>query len=283
MEQKPRVHIIATGGTIAGTAGDASATVGYKAGELTVDQLIGSVPGLKDLAELTGAVVAMAKDLIVMDNKVYYRAPEGGFQRVSILHRMCPDRYLDPLCFDEDSPCGVPHLMEVFSSGHIAILNAPGCSIAEDRGLYCFIPAMIRYYLDEEPLLPNVPSYLPWYPDQKEYIFSHMEQLFFKDVASDQRIGALRGSNLSPEQRQQFVRAIEADPRRFIAQEILDVAQQPVLTADGGTAQARCDLRAYTIHSDSIRVWMGGLSRFTLHQPDGTAEIGFKDTWVMAE
>ena len=103
------------------------------------------------LANLTGAVVAMADDLIVMDNKVYYRAPEGGFQRVSIIHRLALDRMLDPLCFDENTPCGIPHLMEVYCAGNIAIINAPGCSVAEDRGLFCFIPAMIRYYLDEEP------------------------------------------------------------------------------------------------------------------------------------
>ena len=122
------------------------------------------------MAKLTGAVVAEAEQLIVMDNKVYYQAPEGGFQRVAIIHRLALDSMLDPLCFDEDSPCGVPHLMEAYCAGHIAIINAPGCSLAEDRGLHYFIPAMIRYYLDEEPILPNVPTFVPWYPDQKNYV-----------------------------------------------------------------------------------------------------------------
>ena len=235
------------------------------------------------LASLTGAVVAAAEELIVMDNKVYYRAPGGGFQRVAILHRMAMDRMLDPLCFDEKTPCGVPHLMEVYAAGNIAILNAPGCGLAEDRGLYAFIPAMIRYYLDEEPLLPNVPTYLPWYPEQKDYILSHMDRLFFKDVAGDRRTAAIRGNILSAGQRKQLALAIEADPRRFMAQEILNVEKLPVTGENGSTIPARCDFRAYTVHSDSIRVWMGGLSRFTVHNTDGSASVGFKDTWVMAE
>ena len=236
---------------------------------------------LQYMAKLTGAVSATADELIVMDNKVYYRSPEGGFQRVSILHRMTPDRSLDPLCFD-DLSWGIPHLMEVYCARNIAILNAPGCSAAEDRGLYCFIPDMIRYYLGEEPLLKNVPTYLPWYPDQRDYILSHMDRLFFKDVASDRRTAAIRGSSLTEQQRRELAEAIEADPRRFIAQEILTVERLPICMPEGKTAGARCDLRLYTVHSDSIRVWMGGLSRFTLHGEQG-ADVGFKDTWVMAE
>ena len=235
------------------------------------------------MAALTGAVVAMADDLIVMDNKVYYRAPEGGFQRVSIIHRLALDRMLDPLCFDEKTPCGIPHLMEVYCAGNIAILNAPGCSVAEDRGLFCFIPAMIRYYLDEEPLLPNVPTYLPWYPDQRDYVLRHMDKLIFKDVGSDRRMGATWGRDLTESQRKDLAAQIQANPRRFIAQEIMDVERLPVTAPDGNTYQARCDFRAYTVHSDSIRVWMGGLSRFTVHRADGTPVSSFKDTWVMAE
>ena len=238
---------------------------------------------LQYLASLTGAVVAGAEDLITMDNKIYYRARRGGFKRVAILHRMFQDRKLDPLCFDETSVCGVPHLMEVYMAGNVAVINAPGCALAEDRGLYAFIPAMIRYYLDEEPLLPNVPTYLPWYPDQRDYILEHLDQLFIKDVSGDMRNAAIRGTILSPSQRKDLSAAIEADPRRYIAQEILAVEKLPVRTSKGELVPARCDFRAYTVHSDSIRVWMGGLSRFTVHNPDGSADVGFKDTWVMAE
>lgn len=238
---------------------------------------------LQYMADLTGAVVAVADQLIVMDNKVYYRNPEGGFQRVSILHRLAPDRMLDPLCFDEETPCGIPHLMEVYCAGNIAIINAPGCSVAEDRGLGCFVPEMIRYYLDEEPILKNVPSYLPWYPDQREYVLEHMDKLIFKEVGSDRRTGAIWGRALSTQQREELAAQISAAPRRFIAQEILEAERLPVTAPDGQHEQARCDFRAYTVHSDSIRVWMGGLSRFTVRRSDGTAISGFKDTWVMAE
>jgi uncharacterized circularly permuted ATP-grasp superfamily protein len=235
------------------------------------------------MAALTGAVVAAADELIVMDNKVYYRSPVGGFQRVSIIHRLALDRMLDPLCFDEETPCGIPHLMEVYCAGNIAIINAPGCSVAEDRGLSCFIPAMIRYYLDEEPLLASVPSYLPWYPDQRDYILTHMDSLIFKEVGSDRRVGAIFGRDLTVQQKAELTQRIQDTPRRYIAQEILDVETLPVVSPDGQRYDARCDFRAYTVHSDSIRVWMGGLSRFTVKKPDGTHVSGFKDTWVMSE
>jgi uncharacterized circularly permuted ATP-grasp superfamily protein len=236
------------------------------------------------MARLTGAVVALAEELIVMDNRVYYRAPEGGFQRVSIIHRLTPDSTLDPLCFDADSLCGIPHLMEVYCSGKIAILNAPGCSVAEDRGLSCFIPQMIRYYLDEMPILKEVPTYLPWYPDQQDYVLSHMDSLIFKSVGSDRRSGAVFGAKLSQEEREALAQEIQHDPRRYIAQEEIDVEQLQVLRSDGvSTKPARCDFRAYTVHSDSIRVWMGGLTRFTVTTSAGKPLSGFKDTWVMSE
>lgn len=236
------------------------------------------------MASLTGAVVAVADELIVMDNKVYYRSPAGGFQKVSILHRLALDGMLDPLCFDESTPCGIPHLMEVYCAGKIAIINAPGCSVAEDRGLACFIPAMIRYYLDEEPILPGIPTYLPWYPEQREYVLSNMDSLIFKEVGSDRRTGAIYGKNLSETEKASLAMRIIRSPRKFIAQEIIEVEKLPVLSSDGtSTVPARCDFRAYTVHSDSLRVWMGGLSRFTVTDSQGKPVSGFKDTWVMSE
>ena len=239
---------------------------------------------LRYMASLTGGVVATADELIVMDNKVWFRSPEGGFQKVSILHRSALDSMLDPLCFDRDSLCGVPHLMEVYGAGRIAIVNAPGCSVAEDRGLRYFIPAMIRYYLDEEPILHNIPTYLPWYPQQREYVLSHMDSLIFKEVDSFRRVGAIYGRDLSEKERAALAVELLTRPRKYIAQEIIDVEQLPVLRSDGvSTKPARCDFRAYTVHSDSLRVWMGGLSRFTVENKHGEAVSGFKDTWVMSK
>ena len=236
------------------------------------------------MASLTGAVVATADQLIVMDNKVYYRSPEGGFQKVSILHRSALDSMLDPLCFDRESPCGIPHLMEVYGAGRIAIINAPGCSVAEDRGLRYFIPSMIRYYLDEEPILKNTPTYLPWYTEQRDFILSHMDRLVFKEVGSDRRTGAIYGKNLSETEKAALAVDIFRQPRRYIAQEIIEARQLPVLRSDGvSTKPARCVFRAYTVHSDSLRVWMGGLSRFTVINKEGNHISGFKDTWVMSK
>lgn len=239
---------------------------------------------LNYMAALSGATVATTRQLIVMDNKVYYRAPEGGFQRVSIIHRLSPDDVLDPLCFDNSALCGIPHLMEVYSAGHIAIINAPGCALAEDRGLSCFIPEMIRYYLGEDPILPNVPTYLPWYEEQRDYILTNMKKLIFKDVSSKRRVGAIFGSTLSEKQLDALRQSILQNPRRYIAQEQMKVKSVEVLRTDGvSTKPARCDFRAYTVHSNSIRVWMGGLSRFTVTTSSGTPLSGFKDTWVMSE
>lgn len=236
------------------------------------------------MASLTGAVVATADQLIVMDNKVWYRSPEGGFQKVSILHRSALDTMLDPLCFDKDSPCGIPHLMEVYCAGRIAIINAPGCSIAEDRGIRYFIPAMIRYYLDEEPILQNTPTYLPWYSQQREYVLTHMDSLVFKEVSSDRRVGAIYGRDMTEKEKAALAVDILKYPRKYIAQEIIETEELPVLRSDGVSQKpARCDFRAYTVHSDSIRVWMGGLSRFTVINKHGTSISGFKDTWVMSK
>lgn len=238
---------------------------------------------LQYIADLTGAVVSPAERLVVMDNRVYYRAPEGGFQKVSILHRLVPDSSLDPLCFDPDTLYGIPHLMEVYSAGNIAIINAPGCSVVEDRGLNALVPEMIRYYLDEEPILPSVPTYLPWYPETREYILDHLDSLIIKEAASTSRIGAIVPAALSPAERAELVRQIELSPRNYIAQAIMDVETLPVLQPDGTTTEAHCDFRAYTVHSDSIRVWMGGVTRFSVHTPTNERVSGFKDTWVMSK
>ena len=237
---------------------------------------------LRYIAELTGAVVADPTRLIVMDNRVYYRAPEGGFKKVSILHRLVPDRKLDPLCFDMDTEFGIPHLMEVYASGNIAIINAPGCSVAEDQGLSAMVPLMIRYYLDEDPILPMVPTYLPWYSDQMHYIEDHFNNLVIKEVASDRRHGAVYPSKLSEEKRSELLNQLRLNPRYYIAQEVIEVEELPVLSG-AETTLARCDFRAYTVHSDSLRVWMGGLTRFTVKNPDGSPMSGFKDTLVMSK
>ena len=207
---------------------------------------------LNYLASLTGAVVASAEELITMDNKIYYRSRRGGFQRVAILHRMFPDQKLDPLCFDETSSCGIPHLMEVYVAGNVAVVNAPGCALAEDRGLYAFVPDMIRYYLDEEPLLPNVPTYLPWYPEQRDYILEHLDSLIIKDVSGDWRSAAVRGVILSPAQRKELSAAIETDPRRYIAQEIMPVEKVPVYTPRGETVPARIPSQEGVFDSKNI-------------------------------
>lgn len=240
---------------------------------------------LNYLAELTGAAVAAPEDLTVMEDAVYYRSPEGGgFQKVSVIHRQVHDNDLDPLVFDVSSTMGVPHLMEAYRRGRVAIVNAPGCGIADDRGLNYFVPQMIRYYLDEEPILPNVPTWLPWYDEQRKYIMEHIDDLLIKDISGDLSQGAVRVSTLTAQARNAVKEKLLRYPRRYVAQQIMDIATEPVLSADGTTQlQARTDLRCFTVHSDSIRVWMGGLGRFSLTDENGQYRSGFKDAWVLSE
>ena len=132
--------------------------------------------------------------------------------------------------------------------------------------------------------MPNVPTFLPWYADQKKYVLEHMDSLIFKDVSSDRRAGAVYGDTLTTEEKRQLARRINKEPRRYIAQNQIEVETQPVLGEDGvSTSEAKCDFRAYTVHSDSLRVWMGGLSRFTVKDSQGQPVSGFKDTWVMSK
>lgn len=240
---------------------------------------------LRYLAELTGAVLAAPEDLTVMEDAVYYRSPEGGgYQKVSVIHRQVADAQLDPLVFDVDSTQGVPHLMEAYRRGKVAIVNAPGCGIADDKGLNYFVPQMIRYYLDEEPILPNVPTWLPWYSDQRKYILDHIDELIIKDITGDPSKSSIRTSELTAQARNAIKEKLLRYPRRYIAQQTMDIETAPVLDADGVTRHpARTDLRCYTVHCDSIRVWMGGLGRFSRIDEQGQYISGFKDAWVMSE
>jgi uncharacterized circularly permuted ATP-grasp superfamily protein len=255
-------------------------TVILKAGEQTNANF-----ELGYLSELTGAVFAAPEDLTVMEDAVYYRSPEGGgFQKVAVIHRQTHDSDLDPLVFDLNSTMGVPHLMEAYRHGRVAIVNAPGCGIADDRGLNYFVPQMIRYYLDEEPILQNVPTWLPWYDDQRKYILEHIDELLIKDISGDLSNGSIQVSTLTAQGRNAIKEKLLRYPRRYIAQQIMDIDRQPILSPDGQSQiMARTDLRCFTVHCDSIRVWMGGLSRFSHLDENGQYVSGFKDAWVMSK
>ncbi len=244
-----------------------------------LDQSGGETPfAARYLADLTGAVVAKPSELTVMDDAVYYRGSDrGGFQKVSVVHRLEPDAILDPLCFESETSLGVPHLMEIYRRGRVAIINAPGCGVGCDRGLYYFIPHMIRYYLLEEPVLPNVPTLLPWNAEDREQILDELRSLVVINVTPEGRGRVTVPAQLSPVEQDELRHAIRRNPRRFVAQQVMRPRSAERLGEQGETVRdPHSYFRAFTVCSDSVRVWMGGATRFL------TARV-FQDTWVLSE
>lgn len=143
------------------------------------------------LAEMTGCPLVMHNDLFVQDNKLYFKSRSGSPQSVGALYRRISDDYLDPLTFKPESLIGVPGIMNAYRAGNLAIINAPGNGVADDKGIYYFVPKMIRYYLGEEPILKNAPTYLPFYEEDREYCLANIERLVIKDVAEAGGYGVL--------------------------------------------------------------------------------------------
>ena len=235
------------------------------------------------LAEHSSAVLAEASDLFVENDYLYYRGNHGTV-RVGAIYRRISDEYLDPLCFYPDSLIGIPNLMEAYRAGNVAIINAPGNGVADDKGIYYFVPKIIRYYLDEEPILMNAPTFLPFYEEDMKYTLSNITRLVIKDVAEAGGYGVVFGSELTEEQLDNLKEKIKAEPRRFISQEVIDFQDLPVI--DGKTTVMRkADLRAFVLSGSNTRVWPSGLTRFSRNPNSFVVNSsqggGFKDTWIM--
>lgn len=235
------------------------------------------------LAEKAGAVLAEPQELYVDDERLYYRGSDGD-QRVGAVYRRLSDEFLDPLCFRPDSLIGVPNLMAAYRAGNVAVLNAPGNGAADDKGIYYFVPRMVEYYLGEKPLLKNAPTYLPFYPDDMAYVQDHAGSLVIKDVAEAGGYGVVFGDSLSADELEDLKALIRREPRRFIAQEVVDFLCLPTLV-DGEVVPRKADLRAFVLTGEHIEVWPSGLTRYS--REEGSAIVnssqggGFKDTWVL--
>lgn len=237
------------------------------------------------LAEKTGAHLVNGAELIVQDDKLYYRNYDGSFERVGAVYRRISDEYLDPMNFNPESVIGIPHIYDVFRKGNVALLNAPGNGIADDKGIYYFVPKMIRYYLGEEPILNNAPTYLPFYEDDMKYVLEHFDDLVLKDVAEAGGYGVVFGNSMTQQEKKDFIELLKSEPRRFIAQEVIDFLDIEIL--DGNEIVPRkADLRAFVLMADEPLVWKSGLTRFS-RNPDSfivnsSQGGGFKDTWVLS-
>lgn len=236
------------------------------------------------LAKITGATLALGEDLVVENDEVFLRVYNGERLRVGAIYRRLDDDFLDPKEFDAESLIGVPHLASAYRAGNVAIMNSIGNGVADDKGIYYFVPAMIKYYLNEEPILSNAPTYLPYYEKDREYVLANIDKLVIKDVAEAGGYGVLFGNRLSPQQRTEIIDMILADPRRFIAQEVIEFYDLPCMM-EGKILPRKADLRAYVIHGEEITVSMGGLTRYAMEEGNYLVNSsqggGFKDTWVV--
>lgn len=238
------------------------------------------------LAEQTGAHLVNGHELVVEDDKLYYITMGGDKERVGAVYRRISDEYLDPMNFNPESLIGIPHIYDVFKKGNVALLNAPGNGVADDKGIYYFVPKMIKYYLGEEPILSNAPTYLPFYEEDMKYVLEHFDDLVLKDVAEAGGYGVVFGNTMSAEQKENFINLLKAEPRRFIAQEVIDFQDLDII--DNGERVARkADLRAFVLTADEPMVWKSGLTRFS-RNPDSfivnsSQGGGFKDTWILSQ
>ncbi|MGD0990167.1 MAG: circularly permuted type 2 ATP-grasp protein [Candidatus Sulfotelmatobacter sp.] len=235
------------------------------------------------LAQQMGIELVEGRDLLVHDNFVYMRTT-AGLRRVDVIYRRVDDDFIDPLCFQRDSGLGVPGLFNAYRAGNVSLANTIGTGIADDKAVYAYVPAIIRYYLGEEPILQNVPTYLLTDRSQRDYVLDHLDELVVKAVGESGGYGMLIGPHSTSEQREDFRQRILAEPRNYIAQPTLSLSRAPCFLE--GEAQARhVDLRPYILYGENVTLVPGGLTRVALRRGslvvNSSQGGGSKDTWVL--
>jgi uncharacterized circularly permuted ATP-grasp superfamily protein len=240
------------------------------------------------LARTMGLELVQAPDLFVDGDKVYCRTTRGP-KRVDVIYRRTDEAFLDPEVFNKDSLLGVPGLMRAYAAGNVALANAPGNGVADDKAVYPFVPAMIKFYLSEEPLLEQVPTYVCLRDEDRSYVIEHLGEMVVKAVDEAGGYGMLMGPQSTAEQRDEFRRRIIAEPRRYIAQHRVELSSCPTWIPDrSGLEPRRVDLRPYILTSrQGPWVLPGGLTRVALvrgsYVVNSSQGGGSKDTWVMKE
>ena len=238
------------------------------------------------LAEQTGAHLASGHELMVENDHLYFIDYSGKKERIGAVFRRISDDYLDPMNFKEESLIGIPHIYDVYRKGNVALLNAPGNGVADDKGIYYFVPKMIKYYLGEDAILKNAPTYLPYYPEDMEYVLKNFDDLVIKDVAEAGGYGVVFANKMTAAEKDEFITLLKAEPRRFIAQEVIDFIDIEIME-QGEYVPRKADLRAFVLMADEPLVWKSGLTRFS-RNPDSfivnsSQGGGFKDTWVLSQ
>jgi uncharacterized circularly permuted ATP-grasp superfamily protein len=236
------------------------------------------------LARQMGIQIVEGRDLVVQDKKVYMRTTKG-LEQVDTIYRRLDDDFLDPRVFRKDSVLGVPGLVSAYRAGNVSLANAIGTGVADDKVVYKYVPDMIKFYLGEEPILANVPTYLASNDKEKEYIITHLEKLVVKSANESGGYGMLVGPASTQKQRDEFKALILANPRNFIAQPTLNLSRHPSYCGEAGFEGRHVDLRPYILCGEKITIVPGGLTRVALRKGslvvNSSQGGGSKDTWVL--
>jgi uncharacterized circularly permuted ATP-grasp superfamily protein len=226
------------------------------------------------------------RDLVVVDDAVHMRTTKG-LHKVDVIYRRIDDDFIDPKCFRPDSLLGVPGLMDVFRKGNVALANAPGGGIADDKAIYHFVPQIIKYYLDEEAILKNVPTRICAKPDELQYTLDHLDELVVKPVNESGGYGMIVGPHATATEREEFKEKLKGNPANYIAQPMLKLSRVPTIV-DGDQIEGRhVDLRPYILSGRDVYVLPGGLTRVALRKGSTVVNSsqggGSKDTWVLRQ
>jgi uncharacterized circularly permuted ATP-grasp superfamily protein len=236
------------------------------------------------LAQQMGVELVEGRDLVVVDGWVHMRTTKG-LQRVDVIYRRVNDEFIDPTVFNADSLLGVPGLMDAYRAGRVALANAPGTGVADDKVVYAYTADIIRYYTGEDAILPNVPTYVCWEDDQRAYVLEHLDELVVKAANEAGGYGMLVGPHSTAEEREDFASRIEAEPRNYIAQPTIALSRAPVIV-DGRPRGRHVDLRPFILYGEDIHVLPGGLTRVALREGslvvNSSQGGGSKDTWVLS-
>jgi uncharacterized circularly permuted ATP-grasp superfamily protein len=237
------------------------------------------------LAQQMGVDLVTGGDLVMRDGYLHMRTTRG-FKKIDVLYRRIDDDFLDPRAFRSDSMLGVPGLMEAYRAGRVAIANAPGTGVADDKVIYAYLPQIIRYYLGEEILIPNVDTYMCWVPGDMKYVLEHMDELVIKTANDSGGYGVLIGPHATKAVLKEWAERIQDNPRNFIGQRTLALSRSPVMI-DGACEGRHVDLRPFVLYGKDIYVMPGGLTRVALKKGslvvNSSQGGGSKDTWVMPE
>ncbi|ABD82358.1 circularly permuted type 2 ATP-grasp protein [Saccharophagus degradans] len=239
------------------------------------------------LAQQMGVELVEGSDLVVQSDDIVYMKTISGLERVDVIYRRIDDLFLDPEVFDKTSVLGVAGLMRAWRKGNVALANAPGAGVADDKVVYAYVPDIIKYYLDQDPILPNVETFLCYDDKQREYVLANLDKLVVKPANESGGYGMLVGPHSTKKDQAMFAELIKANPRNYIAQPTLNLSTAPTIVGKGDLEPRHLDLRPFILQSKDTYVTKGGLTRVAMRKGslvvNSSQGGGSKDTWIVEE